>query len=406
MIATNEATASAAEVPFFLPLSTDPINTGLTGHVFVLGEVQIKLPGAGWTNATVASVVEKGFGRYCVQLSAAQTALGGNVYIRAVVSGAQSYTGVEEIGTAGGDIFVGVGGPLSFYLPNSVDPVNGAPITGHTFVPGEVQVCLPGGAYANATVGNISEVGFGSYELALTPAQTTTRGKAFIYALVAGAQRFEGFSTILNVGSPALVIPPPSQSIPALSPTVAASMAAHVVAALNRLPLQFRNQPNVIALVTALVSEAQNVETALWQLWTQRSIALAVGSQLDVIGSIVVQPRAGASDADYRRYLSARIATNRSSGAFEDFIRIMVLVINNTAATYDVENNGTATVVAWIRAIAVTDALANILFSFLSHANSGGVRIVEKWSNVVETATFKFDIGPGWDVGNLAAAQG
>lgn len=240
MIALNEATLTAAEVPFFMPLISNPL-LGLTAHVFTLGEVQIMLPGGAWINATLSSIVEKGFGRYCVQLTSAQTAVAGNVYIRSVVSGAQNYVGIEEIAQAGGDLFEGIGGRVPFYLPNSSDPVFGAPVTGHVFTLGEVLVCLPGTGYVNATLLNIFEIGFGMYELAITAGQAT-RGKVFVYAAVSGAQRFEGFATILSVSGGSAPIPVPPVPVPTPLPSGSTAIVGHVLAAVNRLPSQFRSQ--------------------------------------------------------------------------------------------------------------------------------------------------------------------
>lgn len=204
MIAVGETEPAAAEVPFFLPLTTNPINAGLTGHAFVLGEVQINIPdGGGWINAPLGQIVEKGFGRYCVQLTEAQCTNAGMVYIRVVISGgaAQPYSGDEEIGTLGGDIPVDGSDVFVFDLPNGTDPVFGTPVTGHSFTAGEVQICLPGGTYANANLSDITEVGNGLYNLAVHGASTANRGKAFVYVSVAGSQRFEGYLTILDPAS-------------------------------------------------------------------------------------------------------------------------------------------------------------------------------------------------------------
>jgi hypothetical protein len=248
VIAAGETDPTAAEVPFFLPLTADTFTgPGLTGHTFVLGEVQIKLPGAGWVNADLSAIKEKGYGRYVVQLDSAQTTTPGVVYIRANVSGAQPYSGVEEIGTAGGDIIENdATARIPFYLASRTNPVN-TPITGWGFSAGEVRVCLPGGTYADAVVANIAEVGFGAYELILTTAQTAHRGKIFIYVLTATAQRYEAAATILSpavgiggtVGGGTGTIP--STAVTSPLSTNAAGYVDHVAAALNRLPMQYRS---------------------------------------------------------------------------------------------------------------------------------------------------------------------
>lgn len=242
MIALGETDPTSAEVPFFLPMAASPL-LGLAGHVFALGEVTLALPGGGPFSAATSQIVEKGFGRYCVRLAPSQCAVGGNVYVRAVVTGAQPYTGVEEIGTAGGDMYEGIGGRVPFNLPNSTDPIFGSPLTGHTFTLGEVQVCLPRTGYVNALLGNIFEIGFGAYELAI-PAASALRGKVFVFAQVTGAQRFEGFATILNVGSGPTPIPPTPPGptpVPVPPQLAAAAFVDHVASALGRIPMQWRS---------------------------------------------------------------------------------------------------------------------------------------------------------------------
>lgn len=163
---------------------------------------------------------------------------------------------------------------------------------------------------------------------------------------------------------------------------------------------------NIVKLLTALIGPIQDVENALQQLLTERTIDTAVGVQLDVLGRVVGQARGGLPDDDYRRYLRARIATNRSNGVTEDLITIMSLVVNDSTATYDVERSGTATVVARIAGIAVTDALGSIVYTFLKSATSAGVRVVVEWANSVPANVFRLDSGPGLDQGHLASALG
>lgn len=198
MIALNETSAAAAEVPFFLPLTTSPIVPGLTGHSFSSGEVTICLPGGSFFSVSTSQIVEKGYGRYCVQLTALQCTVPGLVYVHASVSSAQPYNGNETIGSSGGDLQVSVGGYIPFFLPNATNPVYGSPVTGHSFSTGEVQLCLPGGSYANASTSNIIELGNGAYALLVTAGQAASRGKAFIYTNVSGAQPYEGYVDILT----------------------------------------------------------------------------------------------------------------------------------------------------------------------------------------------------------------
>jgi hypothetical protein len=128
--------------------------------------------------------------------------------------------------------------------------------------------------------------------------------------------------------------------------------------------------------------------------------------QLDNIGLIIGQPRGGLTDDVYRSYLRARVATNRSTGVTEDIITITKLIINDPNATYNVVNNGTATVVARVGGIAVTDATGDVVFTFLKDAVSAGVRVVVQWANSVPANVFRLDSGPGLDQGHLGNSEG
>lgn len=240
MIALNETNEYAAEVPFTLPLASDPL-TGLTGWSFTLGEVQIKLPGAGsWTNVAINKIVEKGYGRFCARLTSAQTTTSGTVYIRASVASTQPYFGSETISTLGGDIPQNGSGHLAFFLPNSADPVYGSPIDTADFtVSGTVRICLPDTVYRDATSAektSIINLGYGGYALPVDSTHTLKAGKVFIYAEYSGAQRFEGYSTILGTGvsSPAIDVPTPI-AVPNTLTTPQSTQMDLIANAVNRL---------------------------------------------------------------------------------------------------------------------------------------------------------------------------
>lgn len=245
MIALGETLEAAAEVPFFLASTADP-TVGVTAHVFVLGEVQVNIPGSGaWASVLVAKVREIGFGQYAARLTASQCVTAGTVYCRAVITGAQPTVVSESIGTTGGDIALLSDGVIPFFLPNSGDPIFGAAVTGHVFVLGEVKVALPDLPFSNALTSKIVEVGFGSYAYQLRNADgdTTTRGKVYLFANVSGAQKYLGYVMILGSSSTTLVVTPP-----AIAPTVYASpnisagvtTEDHVTIAVSRLLAQHR----------------------------------------------------------------------------------------------------------------------------------------------------------------------
>ncbi len=183
----------------------------------------------------------------------------------------------------------------------------------------------------------------------------------------------------------------------------------HTAAALARLPQQFKDKPKLAAFISALVDPIQDLENAMWQLLTERAISTAVGAQLNAIGLIVNQPRIGLSDDAYRRYLRARIAVNRSDGVDENLIRISRLILNDTDATLEIDNQGPAAVVVRIGSVSITSELAEILNSFLQDAKKSGVRLIVEYGAVDVGFLFTLDDGPGfgeYDTLDLAGITG
>lgn len=161
---------------------------------------------------------------------------------------------------------------------------------------------------------------------------------------------------------------------------MASQITDHTAQALNRLCQQFRDQDNISALLTALTGTVQEAETALWQLFTERSVDTATGVHLDAIGKVVGQERASLIDEDYRRYIRARIATNRSRGTLGDVLRIALLVLNDPDAYLEIDNQGAAAYVLRVHDVATADDLAAVLLDFLQSATAAGVRAILEYS--------------------------
>lgn len=168
---------------------------------------------------------------------------------------------------------------------------------------------------------------------------------------------------------------------------IASYKADHVALAIKRLPEQFKSKTKIVQFLTALVSSCQALEDALWQLIDERTVETAIGTQLDQLGSIVGQPRGGLSDTDYRPYIRARIMTNRSRGAVEDLIRITKLILADELATIEVDSQR-GTVVVRIADVTTTDAVAEVVISFLRDGVAGGIRATLESSPDVEAEMF------------------
>lgn len=100
---------------------------------------------------------------------------------------------------------------------------------------------------------------------------------------------------------------------------------------LSRLPSQFRDKPRIAAILFALAEQLAGNEDDLWRVLEGGYIDNATGHDLDVLGQIVGQPRNGQLDDEYRRFIRARIKTNRSDGKIEQLLTIALLVLGGTA---------------------------------------------------------------------------
>jgi len=172
-------------------------------------------------------------------------------------------------------------------------------------------------------------------------------------------------------------------------------MTVHLTKALERLPQQLRDKDNLSALVTVLVEPADDLEAALVDLLTERTVDTAVGAQLRVIGRLVGQYPAGeASDDLYRRKIRARIATNKSRGTTQALLNITRLVINDSTVSVVLAFQGHKE--ASIELVGpVLDSVQDILASFIRKAAAAGERIVVISSPEAAVDVFSLQGGRG-----------
>jgi len=97
----------------------------------------------------------------------------------------------------------------------------------------------------------------------------------------------------------------------------------HVEQALALLLEQFKDKPNLEALVDALVTQVQDLEDVFHALIYERLPDTAIGAQLEQIGELVGELRGGLSDEDFRRFIRARIQVNLSCGEPERLIGVL-----------------------------------------------------------------------------------
>lgn len=200
-------------------------------------------------------------------------------------------------------------------------------------------------------------------------------------------------------------LPAPLGGDSGATPTPEATPVGHVAAALDRLVLQFKDKPNVVAMVSALAATVQDLETAATDLATLTSIDQSMGTQLDVLGAVLNEPRQGFDDGAYRLHLKARAWLNRSSGLGEDIYSLFVSLLPGVQvraveywpASFELRVDG----------IQLDTVVAEYLVAILREAKAAGVKAILRWLNAPPAGSFCFAAGPGlgFDSGIWASAE-
>lgn len=99
----------------------------------------------------------------------------------------------------------------------------------------------------------------------------------------------------------------------------------------EKLLHQFENSPKLKSLIKSLVSPFQEILDHIQSLHHGRYVDAASGATLDVIGTIVGQPRNGMSDEDYRPWIKVRVHLNNGSGTPENVLAILVILFGAKA---------------------------------------------------------------------------
>jgi hypothetical protein len=104
-----------------------------------------------------------------------------------------------------------------------------------------------------------------------------------------------------------------------------ALIQTHSADAQARLLQQFRNAPNLNALIGAIAGCVQEIENAVWQASTERSLfgGTAFGAQLDAIGALLGIARNGANDATYLLLLRGTALVNTSDATVPTILGII-----------------------------------------------------------------------------------
>lgn len=188
------------------------------------------------------------------------------------------------------------------------------------------------------------------------------------------------------------------------------TITTHPGDALAQLAVQYANRPQMVGEMVAIGNRAQTLETVLWQVYTTMGISpnasgftSATGAQLDILGKIVGLPRGGANDALYTLLLQAQILVLLSSGTLPQLTAIFKLLLGTgnfilteqfpaAVTLFDETSGGQPNLTAF--------------FNILLRAKAGGVRAIYQYLGGTLANAFRYDTGPGYDVGTYSGAVG
>ena len=159
----------------------------------------------------------------------------------------------------------------------------------------------------------------------------------------------------------------------------------------SRLPSQWEGSPLLQGLVRALALPPAGLVEQYEILRTAYQLDSAIGVQLDALGALLGRPRDGRDDDTYRAWLRAQELVLRSRGRPDDLLGILALTAPTAALDYS-EGPGVVFLFA-----APTGVSLDTLGQILDLAKAAGVRLWLLGS--ATSAVFRFDVGPGFDVG-------
>lgn len=132
---------------------------------------------------------------------------------------------------------------------------------------------------------------------------------------------------------------------------------------------QYKDKPKFKGLVEGMNDQANDLETAIFEIRDNFWLDTAEGVQLDVIGLIVGEDRLGRSDADYRDAIKVRIVINTGSGEGETIIFAFTQFFNATIV--ELRNIGSANV-----QVTVDILITQEIFNFFLDIIVGGVGLI------------------------------
>lgn len=144
----------------------------------------------------------------------------------------------------------------------------------------------------------------------------------------------------------------------------------HVEQGLSRLLWQFKDKPRIAAWTRSYLRQVQLLEDAAWDVLIKRWIDYAEGVQLDVIGKIVGELRAGRVDAIYKTFIHARVRINRSQGSTGDVLDVFQIISTTPAIFAEY-----APAALFLELLQIPEVDPALIYKSLNDAKAGGVKL-------------------------------
>lgn len=150
-----------------------------------------------------------------------------------------------------------------------------------------------------------------------------------------------------------------------------AEVTTHVADGLAGLPHQLRGRPAYEALLTTYLTQAQELESAAWDLYAL-GIDESSAHALDQIGVILGAARpTGLADSHYRWILKAVVVALTSNGTLNDLIRAMRELMGGSSLAFDISEVFPGDLV--VEPVSATDLTARTILTALARVKAGGV---------------------------------
>jgi hypothetical protein len=145
----------------------------------------------------------------------------------------------------------------------------------------------------------------------------------------------------------------------------------HVRDGLARLLSKEKNSRVLRGILQSYLNRVQELEATAWLVISSRTLD-GEGAQLDAIGRLLVCPRAGLIDSDYKIALRARIRMLRSSGTPVDLEDVTTLSLpTGFDYTYDEAYPKTSL----ITVLGAVDFTVGVLWRNLLRTKAGGTKL-------------------------------